>query len=633
LYVIGTAGHVDHGKSTLVQAMTGIDPDRLLEEKERGMTIDLGFAWLNLPSGREVSIVDVPGHERFIKNMLAGVGGIDVAMLVVAADEGPMPQTDEHLAILDLLGIHRGVVAITKADLVDEEWLEMVKAEVEDRLATTSLAGAPLLSVSSVTGAGLPELLATLDSLLSAIPGKRDIAKPRIPIDRVFTVAGFGTVITGTLLDGELHTGQEVEILPYGRKSRVRGIQSHKRKVDSAPPGSRVAVNLASVATEEISRGDVVTISGWLHPTKVVDVKLRAIRSAPTPLEHGDELTFHTGAAEATAKLSLLDAQRLEPGQSGWAQLRLSQEIAVARGDQYIVRIPSPSCTVGGGTVVDTHPKRHRRFQAQVVESLATMEQGTPGEILLQQMPASSPIDLQSLARRSGLPQEQVRSAAEALLADGEALLLDGSKGGASTINSQSLLISVPGWRALKERIGAILGAFHEDHPLRRGMAREEVRSRIGLDARSFARVEARLLAAGDVVEDGPLIAQTGHQVQLTETQQQHVDEMLATLKEAGTSPPSTPELLLKFGLTTEVLGVLLEQGQLVELAPDIVFEQHVYDDAVASIVHTIREHGSVTVAAVRDRFNTSRKYALALMEHLDERRITRRTGDERVLY
>ncbi len=634
MYVIGTAGHVDHGKSTLVQALTGIDPDRLREEKERGMTIDLGFAWLKLPSGMEVSIVDVPGHERFIKNMLAGVGGIDVALLVVAADEGPMPQTDEHLAILDLLGISRGVVAITKADLVDGEWMELVKAEVEERLAPTALAGATLVPVSAVTRQGLPELVATLDRLLAAVPAKRDVGKARVPVDRVFTVAGFGTVITGTLIDGELRVGQEVEILPAGKRSRVRGIQSHKRKVDVATPGSRVAVNLASLPTEEIQRGNVVTLPGWLRPTRAVDVKLRVIEAAPKPLEHGDELTFHTGASEAVAKLSLLDVEKLKPGQSGWAQLRLADPVAVARGDQFIVRIPSPSFTVGGGVVVDPHPKRHRRFQQQLVENLSTLERGTPEEIALQQMPAAAPLDLQTLVQRTGLPMEQARQAVSALLAAGDLLLLDGSKGAAAAapLNAQSLLIAAAAWAALRERVESILASYHAEYPLRRGMPREEVRSRSGLDARSFSRVEARLLSEGAIAEEGPLMARSGHQVRFDEGLQRRVDDFLAFLREAGASPPSTQELLTRFGLDSEALAALADQGRVVEVAAGIVLEKQVYSQMVDSIVGMIRAQGSITVAAVRDRFNTSRKYALAIMEQLDEKRVTRRVGDERVL-
>lgn len=636
MYVIGTAGHVDHGKSTLVKALTGIDPDRLREEKERGMTIDLGFAWLELPSGQEVSIVDVPGHERFIKNMLAGVGGIDVALLVVAADEGPMPQTNEHLAILDLLGISRGIVALTKADLVDEEWMELVKAEVEDRLAPTSLAGASLIPVSATSGQGLRELLSALDALLAAVPPKRDVGKPRVPVDRVFTMAGFGTVITGTLVDGELRAGQEVEILPSGKRTRIRGIQSHKRRVEIAHPGSRVAVNLASIATEEILRGDVVTTPGWLRPTRAVDVKLRVIKAAPNPLEQGDSLTFHTGSAETVAKLSLLDAETLEPGQTGWAQLRLADPVAIARGDLFIVRVPSPSFTVGGGSVVDPHPKRHRRFQEQLLQKLSTLERGTPEEIVLEQLPPAAPLDLHSLALRSGLPADQVRDAVKLLLNRGEALLLDGAKGSTGEtpiLNAQSLVIAAGAWSNLKERIESLLSSYHAEYPLRRGMPREEVRSRSGLDARAFSRVEGRLLVEGVVVEEGPLMARVGHRVSFTEIQQRRVDEMLAFLREAGVSPPPFSELLARFGLDSEVLGALSDKGSLVEVAPEIMLERAVYDAMVETIVGMIREKGSITVAAVRDQFHTSRKYALALMEHLDEKRVTRRVGDERVLY
>lgn len=636
MYVIGTAGHVDHGKSTLVHALTGIDPDRLREEKERGMTIDLGFAWLKLPGGLEVSIIDVPGHERFIKNMLAGVGGIDLALLVVAADEGPMPQTDEHLAILDLLGISRCVVALTKSDLADVDWLDLVKVEVEERLAHTSLAGSPIVPVSAVTGEGLGQLISTVERQLAAIPGKRDVGKPRVPVDRVFTVAGFGTVITGTLIEGSLQVGQEVEILPQERRTRVRGLQSHKRKVDSAPPGSRVAVNLASVAVEELRRGDVVTVPGWLRPTKAVDVRIRAIKDAPKALAHGEAVTFHTGSAETLAKLSLLDVESLQPGQAAWGQLRLAEQVAVAKGDPFIVRIPSPSATVAGGVIVDPHPRRHRRFQTAIVESLSTLEKGSPSDIILQRMPSAAPLDLQALTRKTGLPQEQARAAAELLVANGDLIVLDSARDvepAARQLDSQSLLISAAGWAALAQKLQAVLAAYHSDYPLRKGMPREEARSRTGLDARSYGRSEARLVATGEVRVEGPFVALASHNVAFTSEQQRGVDSFLATLRDAGTSPPGARELLAKLGLDTEVLATLLDRGAVVEVAPDILFEKGVYEATVQSIVATIRRKGPITVGVVRDLFDTSRKYSLALLEHLDERRVTRRVGDERVLY
>ena len=361
---IGTAGHIDHGKSTLVKVLTGIDPDRLAEEKERGMTIDLGFAWLKLPGGREVSIVDVPGHEGFIKNMLAGVGGIDAALLVVAADEGVMPQTREHLAILDLLRVPRGIVALTKADLVDEEWLGLVREEVQEYLAPTTLSDAAIIPVSAYTKQGIPELIAELERLLSEAEERQNIARPRLPVDRVFTMTGFGTVVTGTLLDGSLKVGQEVEILPQGLHSRIRSLQTHKQQVEMARPGSRVAINLASVARSDLERGSVVALPGQLRTTMLFDAHIQLLAEAERPLGHNTEVDCYTGAQEIPARVRLLDRDELQPGESAWAQVRLSRPAVVARRDRFILRIPSPSSTIGGGEVVDIHPRYHRRFPA-----------------------------------------------------------------------------------------------------------------------------------------------------------------------------------------------------------------------------------------------------------------------------
>ncbi len=319
MHVIGTAGHVDHGKSTLVEALTGIDPDRLREEKERGMTIDLGFAWLELPSGNEASIVDVPGHERFVNNMLAGVGGIDLALLVVAADESVMPQTREHLAILDLLRIERGLVAVTKKDLVDEDWLSLVVADVEDLLKGTTLEGSPIVTVSATTGDGLPELVGTIDRLLQEAEPRKDLGRPRLPIDRAFTMSGFGTVVTGTLIDGKLQAGQEVELVLGGTSSRVRGLQTHRRKLEEATPGSRVAVNLSGVSPDRIDRGEVLTVPGWLRPSSAMDVRLSVIPDAPRPIRHNMFVTVHTGSSEVLAQVRLLEGDRAEAGETAWS--------------------------------------------------------------------------------------------------------------------------------------------------------------------------------------------------------------------------------------------------------------------------------------------------------------------------
>ena len=631
--VVGTAGHVDHGKSTLIQALTGIDPDRLAEEKARGMTIDLGFAWLKLPSGQEVSIVDVPGHERFIHNMLAGVGGIDIALLVVAADEGVMPQTREHLDILDLLQIPSGAIVVTKADLVDQEWLELVTAEIEDAVSGTVMAGAPIVPVSSLTGAGLDDLKALLDRLLQQERARPATGRARLPIDRVFTMSGFGTVVTGTLLDGELQVGQEVEIQPGGRRARIRGLQSHRRKVERVPNGTRVAVNLAGLSTDELVRGEVITAPGSLRATRLIDVKLRVLDDAARPLVHNMPLTFHTGAAETTAKAALLDRQQIEPGEVAWVQLRLGDDVALAKGDLFIVRAPSPSATLGGGTVIEPHPRRHRRHQAPVLERLAVLERGTPEEIVLEQLRLKEPTDFQSLAARAGLSADETRTVVTAAIGSGSIVPLDGSDGGTVRIVSNTVLVSQAGWARLSELFRGQTEAHHRTFPYRQGMPKEELRTRVGLDARTFTRAVSRLLAEGVLREAGPLLALPDHEVRLTPEIQARLDRLIGELRAAGASPPGRQELEARYGVPNEATQVSIERGDLVEIAPDTIYPRAILDRIVEAVLAAIRERGSISVAGVRDLTGTSRKYSLALVAYLDERRLTRRVGDDRVLF
>ncbi|MFL7811433.1 MAG: selenocysteine-specific translation elongation factor, partial [Anaerolineae bacterium] len=405
MHVIGTAGHVDHGKSTLVLALTGINPDRLREEQEREMTIDLGFAWLTLPNGDPVGIVDVPGHRDFIENMLAGVGGIDAALFVVAADEGVMPQTREHLAILDLLGVDKGVVALTKTDIAEsEEWIGLVAADVSETLEGTVLEDAPIIPVSARTGQGLDALTSALQEMLSQVEPRRDRGRPRLPVDRVFTISGFGTVVTGTLADGNFAVGQEVEVQPQGLKARVRGLQTHKEKVEQAVPGSRVAMNLTGVSKAELARGNVITTPGWLRSTVLADVQLRYLPAAPRPLRHNTQLKFFCGAAETLARVRLLGQDQLQPGETGWAQLRLKEPVALVKGDRFIVRFPSPAATVGGGTIVDSNPgRRYRRFRPEVIARLETLARGSPAEILLQSLERRGPTVTRDMLSASGL--------------------------------------------------------------------------------------------------------------------------------------------------------------------------------------------------------------------------------------
>jgi selenocysteine-specific elongation factor len=615
-FVLGTAGHVDHGKSVLVEALTGIDPDRLRDEKERGMTIDLGFAWLTLPGGREVSIVDVPGHERFIKNMLAGVGGIDLALLVIAADEGVMPQTREHLAILDLLQVSNGIAVITKKDLVDDEMLELATLEVVEVLADTTLAEAPVIAVSAVTGEGLPELVATIDRVLDKAAPKRDSGKPRLPVDRVFTMSGFGTVVTGTLVDGHLSVGQEIEVVPQSLKTHIRGLQTHKQKAEAVAPGSRVAVNLSGVSTEELGRGDVITVPGWLRPAKALDVKLNLLRSAPHGISHNTTVTFHTGAAEAQAKLRLLDADRIEPGDSAFAQLVLDHPVAAIKDDLFIVR--SATETLGGGRIIDSMPKRHRRFHSATVQGLKARGQGTAEEVILATLDPRAPVEAGKLVTKCNLPMAEVEKILESL--EGEHQIVTMGKKGSQ------LVFSATAWENQARQAEQAVGQYHQQYPLRQGMPKEELKDKLRVPAKFFDSVLKRLLEDGVLAEAGATVHLPGHQVRLTPQQQAAVDAFTEGLSRNPYAPTSD------LRLDPDLLNMLVAQGRVMKIGGDVVFDAAAYDRMVAGITAHLKSHGRVTVAEVRDMFSTSRKYALALMEHLDSQKITRRVGDERVL-
>ena len=616
MFVLGTAGHVDHGKSALVQALTGIDPDRLQEEKERGMTIDLGFAWLQLPSGKEVGIVDVPGHEHFIKNMLAGVGGIDLALLIVAANEGVMPQTKEHLAILDLLGIKKGIAVITKKDLVDEEWLSLVKMDVEELLAPTTLSGAPIVAVSAITREGLPDLLSAVDQLLSSMQPKKDTGSPRLPIDRVFTIAGAGTIVTGTLLDGSIHAGQEVEIVPAGLKSRLRGVQTHKTHIDTAAPGSRVAANLVGIATSQLKRGDVLTNPGWLAPTTMLNVKLILLSSLHHPLRHNTTVSVHSGTSEVMAKVRLLEKDEMKPGETSWAQLLLAEPVAVIKGDRFIIR--SPQDTLGGGEIIEIHTKRYRRYRPALIQNLENKEKGTTPEILVATLEANQPQEIGTLLLNCGLPASEARPALEALIKE-KGIVPVGS-------GEHRFLYTASGWGNLLEKVKAVVQDYHRKLPTRPGMPRGELSNKLQLSPAAFAPTLHKLLDEGILVEEGAVVRLPSHQIQLSREQQTKVDAYLQSLSRNPYAPPSDlmPE--------PDLLNLLIKQRRVVKVSDSVVFSASAYDEMVRKIVAHIKVHGKITLAETRDLFNTSRKYAQALLEHLDQEKVTRRVGDERVL-
>jgi len=616
MFVLGTAGHIDHGKSVLVQALTGIDPDRLREEKERGMTIDLGFAWMTLPSGREVGIVDVPGHERFIKNMLAGVGSIDIALLIVSANEGVMPQTREHLAILDLLKVGKGIVVITKKDLVDEELLSLVRMEVEEVIGPTALSGAPIVAVSAVTGEGLNELLSVVDTLLDSAEARRDIGRPRLFIDRVFTISGAGTIVTGTLIDGSLKVGQEVEVVPAGLKSRLRGLQTHKARHDSASPGSRVAANLVGIATSQLQRGDVLTTPGWLKPSGMLSVSLEMLSGIRGILRHGATVSFHTGAAEAMAKVRLLEAEELKPGGTAWAQLSLKRAVAVVNGDRFIIR--SPMETLGGGKVVDAHARRLRRFRPAAIENLKSRDKGTVENTILALLETRQPLELTSLVSQSGFSAGEVEPVVISLAEQGRIVKV--------AQGERCLVFTAGGWETMTRKATDVLQEYHSRFPSRAGMPRVELGSRLKLGSYSAAAWQ-RMAEYGAIAEDGGSIRLPGHSIRISEAQQAKIDVFLRSLVQSPYSPPG--ELIPE----PDLLNLLLEKGEVVKVSDSVVFSATAYNQMVEKVTTEMKARGKITLGEVRDLFQTSRKYAQAFLEHLDQKKITRRVGDERVPY
>lgn len=615
--VIGTAGHVDHGKSTLVKRLTGIDPDRLAEEKAREMTIDLGFAWLTLPNDELIGIVDVPGHRDFIENMLAGVGGIDAVLLVIAADEGVMPQTREHLAILDLLGIEQGLVVLTKTDMVsDPDWLLLVEDDIRHALQATSLANAPILPVSAYNGDGIPQLIDTLTQLLSDTPRRPDYNLPRLSIDRVFTISGFGTVVTGTLLGGTLHVGAEVEIQPTGLKGRIRGLQSYKQSVEVAQPGSRVAVNVTGIEKRAIVRGHMLSRVGQLRPTRLVDVHFRHLPDIDRPLKHNAEIKFFCGAAETSGRVRLLNDESLSPGAEGWLQVRLDNPLPLTQHDRFILRYPSPAQTIGGGFVVNPAPgRRWRRFRSEVIQQLETRMQGSPAERVAQAAEEIEPIKQSVLQKSVGYSEIELQTAIQDGL-DNHLLVQypDGRLQAASTYN------------AVQRRMVEEIRAYHRANPLQLGMSREELRSRLGV---KNATLNLLLDMQTDVVDDGRLLRLPDHRIRFTDKQEQAIAALVEHMESAPYTPPSYAEAVDIVG--EDVLRALIDLGDIVQIQPDVIFAKPIYDEMVAEILNLIERDGSITAKSLRDHFNTSRKYAIGLLEHTDALGITQRVGDERV--
>ena len=622
MHVIGTAGHVDHGKSTLIKHLTGINPDRLKVEQDREMSIELGFAWLQLPNGEDIGIVDVPGHRDFIENMLAGVGGIDAALFVVAADEGVMPQTREHLAILDLLQIPAGIVALTKVDLVDDpEWLDLVEADLKEVLAGTVLANAPIVRVSARTGVGMDELIQHLQEALSKRPHRPDLGRPRLPVDRVFTLPGFGTIVTGTLIDGHLSVGDAIEILPKGISGRIRSLQTHKQSEDRAVPGSRTAVNISGVSVDQIQRGDVVTYPGSFQPTRMMDVWCTLLDDAGSPLKHNSEVKLFLGAAEVMAHVRVLGVQEVEPGKDAFLQLMLKEPVVALRQDRFIIRRPSPPATIGGGQVVDPHPlRRHKRFNPDRLAELEQLLVGTPEEILIQSARSLGASSAEQIIATSGLEPGDAKSVLQTLLDNGSLVALNGPQN----------ILPADTLQRMKASVSETLSAYHSQNPLRLGMPREQLKSQLAIPSGLFDMLIRQMSEEQVLVAFNAKVRLAEHDVRFAEEQQTAVDKLIRRFREQPTTPPSLKQCIETIG--EDLTDALIETGQLVQPAEDVVFLPSTFEEMQNAVVKHIREKGSITLAELRDKFSTSRKYAVAVLEYLDSTGVTIRKGEGRQL-
>ncbi len=615
--VIGTAGHVDHGKSTLVRRLTGMDPDRLAEEKARSLTIDLGFAWLERDNGEILGIIDVPGHRDFIENMLAGVGGIDAVILVIAADEGVMPQTREHLAILDLLDVNSGFIVLTKIDLIDDpDWLELVEMDIRDVVAETQLQDADIIRVSAHTGVGIDDLLSKIEQLLTTLPPNPDINQPRLPVDRVFTMSGFGTVVTGTLSGGALHLGDEVEFQPSNKRGRIRGLQSYQQSLNVVYPGSRVAVNVAGVNRDEVRRGDVLASPDLVHPTKLIDAFLRYLDDAGKPLKHNAQVKLFSGAAETLANVRLLSDEQLLPGQEGWLQLRLEDSIPVSGGDRYILRYPSPPQTIGGGVIVDPHPSRRwRRFRKEIIERLETQLSGSPIQRVVQVAQGREPVKKIVVQQSTGYNDDDLESVLNEAVDEG--LLVEVKEGFFLATASLNLLV-----REIEE----LITAFHADEPLRTGMPREVLRSHLQIKGTMLTYILDMQI---NVIAEGSLLRHRDHQVTFDADQQAQVDRLMQVISTNPYMPPSLSEATDIVG--ADVMRALIDRGEIVHVQPEVIFTRLIYDEMVAGILEIIDRNGQIDAKTLRDRFGTSRKFAIGLLEYLDTIGVTRRNEGFRV--
>ena len=619
MFVIGTAGHIDHGKSALVERITGTDPDRLSEEKQRGMTIDLGFAWFKLESGEEVSIIDVPGHEKFIKNMLTGVGGIDMAILVIAADEGIMPQTIEHFQIINLLEIKSLIVAITKKDLVDSDWISLIKEEIGELLKESPFLDSPIIELSSVTGQGVDDLIIQIEKKAERINSNKTLSKPRLAIDRSFVISGFGSVVTGTLIEGSLDIGQEVELVKSKQIGRIRGLHIHNKPYDHAGPGNRVAVNISGISHQNILRGDTLTIPNWLTVTRAVDVQIKMVRNTKKILRHNSSVMFYTGASESMVKVRLLTSNELSSGDEGLAQLVFEDMLPCVSGDRFIIR--TSNVTIGGGVIIETGVNRHKRSDLSIIDRLYTLSEGKPEDVILQHLLDLEISNMDVLSSSTNFSIEEITPLINKLTQDKDIIILNSKYDDVS--NS---MITVTYYEEIKTLTLKYLEKYHVDFPYREGCTINELNQILKISDSYLPIIINQFIDDGLVKINNQLVSTTQFSITISDSDKKLIDEYLQI---------ANSELFININSefkNRELVNLMIQGNYFTKIDSEIVMSSQEYKMIVNKIIELMKNNQDVKVAEVRDYLNISRKNALLILEHLDEQKITKRNGDFRSL-
>ena len=625
--IIGTAGHIDHGKSSLVKRLTGTDPDRLSEEQERGMTIDLGFAFLN----ENIAFIDVPGHEKFIKNMVAGVSTVEMAMLVIAADDGVMPQTREHLDILSLLQLKTGLVALTKIDMVDKEWIGLVKDDITSLLKGTFLENTPIIPVSSTTGQGVEDIRNAIIEMAGKTKSRQDRGIFWMPIDRSFTIKGFGTVVTGSVLSGAAQVGDTVELLPKKQKVKLRGIQAHGKSVDAAQIGDRSALNLANISKDEIERGNVLATANYFNPNMIFDAKLQLLKSAKRPLKHRSRVRLHVGTREILCRIRPLDMDKIEPGETSFVQLLLEEEAVAIRRDPFVIRQYSPSVTIGGGIILDTNPpKRHKRFDKAVLDKMAKMERQDPQEILQTTLLTSSkaPISLKDLAKNTGLADNELTTLVDTMVNQNQVV-----KMGPPANPSFFHIINL---NRAKNQFVDILLIFHQNEPLRPGMNKAEFKNKINITPQLFDLCMKELISDNKIIDANQLIKLSSHKIELAENDRKIADSINAILLENQFTTPNEAELAKELSISqndvSRILGALQGLEEIIRMEGNIYFHRNSIKRAREIIANCRKTSEEISVSTFREELNTSRKYAMAILGYFDKIGLTERVGEVRLI-